>query len=167
MSGRLKDELKQTKPFPSLEVEASLNLMRTAAVLARGPGEVLKSAELSEPQYNILRILRGSAPNALACGEIGERMISHDPDITRLLDRLEARALVKRVRDTVDRRVVRSRITEKGLQLVEKVTPPMLEINRRQLQHMGPQKLQLLIDLLEEAREAKKETSASRVPEKE
>jgi len=156
MSGRLKDELKQSKPFPSLEVEAYLNLLRTADLLGRAATDILKVAELSEAQYNILRILRGSSPSALACGEIGERMISRDPDITRLLDRLEARGLVKRVRDEVDRRVVRARITEKGLQLTEKLTAPMLEMHKRQLQHLGAQKLQTLVDLLEQARDPQK-----------
>lgn len=153
MGGRLKDELKQSKPFPSLEVEAVLNLVRTADLITRASTDLLKVAELSGAQYNILRILRGSAPNALACGEIGERMISRDPDITRLLDRLETRGLVKRVRDEADRRVVRARITEKGMQLAEKLTAPMLELHKRQLQHLGAQKLQTLVDLLEQVRD--------------
>lgn len=158
MSGRLRHELKQSKPFPSLEVEAYLNLVRTADLLMRGEAEVLKDGELSAPQYNILRILRGAAPAALACGEIGERMISRDPDITRLLDRLETRGLVERVRDTKDRRVVRARITSAGQDALAKLAQPMLDVHRRQLEHLGAKNLSRLVELLELAREPRGES---------
>lgn len=164
MAGRLKSELKQTKPFGSLEVEAYLNIIRTADQLAREQSEVMKVSELSAAQYNILRILRGASPAALACGEIGERMISRDPDITRLLDRLEARGLVTRVRDGKDRRVVRAKITAKGLGLIESLEKPMSEVLQKQLQHLGEAKLKTLIELLEEARAAADGTPASRAP---
>lgn len=166
MAGRLKSELKQNKPFGSLEVEAYLNIIRTADQLAREQSEVMKASDLSAAQYNILRILRGSSPAALACGEIGERMISRDPDITRLLDRLEARGLVTRVRDGKDRRVVLTKITAKGLSVIDGLEKPMSDVLHRQLQHLGDAKLQTLIELLEEARSAADGTPASRVPEK-
>jgi DNA-binding MarR family transcriptional regulator len=92
----------------SPEEAAFLDLLRTTDMLSRGPAEVLKSADLSSNQYNVLRILRG-APDGLSCGEIGNRMITRDPDITRLLDRLEKRGLISRCREAKDRRTVLSR----------------------------------------------------------
>jgi DNA-binding MarR family transcriptional regulator len=106
MSGRLRDEIKQTKPFPSLETEVFLNLARTADQTMRTIAEALKPAELSPTQYNVLRILQGAGKNGLACSEIGERLVTRDPDITRLLDRIEQRELVQRERSSSDRRVV-------------------------------------------------------------
>lgn len=153
MSGRLKDEIKQSKPFTSLEGEAYLNLLRTADLLSRGEAELLKTVDLSHTQFNILRILRGSHPTALTCKDIGERLISRDPDITRLLDKMEARGWVKRERGEEDRRVVLTKITEKGLHLAEMMVAPLQELHCKQLEHLGAQKLQQLIDLLEVARE--------------
>ncbi len=114
---------------------------------------VLKPFKLSHSQYNVLRILRGASPDGLACQEISERMISRDPDITRLLDRLEARDLVTRTRDQKDRRVVTARITPEGLRLLEELDKPIAEVDRYALQHLGEQRLRILIQLLELARE--------------
>ena len=99
MARPLQDEIRQRKPFDSLEEEAVLNVLRTADVLLQRLTTVLKPFKLSHSQYNVLRILRGAGPEGLACREIGERMITRDPDITRLLDRLEARGLLTRTRD--------------------------------------------------------------------
>ncbi len=87
-----------------------LDLLRTTDMLSRGMIGVLKKEDLSMTQYNVLRILRG-APEGLPCGEIANRMITRDPDITRLLDRLEKRGLISRCRETKDRRMVMARIT--------------------------------------------------------
>src|SRR5919108_1101542 len=106
MARRLRMEIHQTKPFASLEEEAFLNLQRTADALLHGLEAALKPAGLSPSQYNVLRILRGAEAEGLACREVGERMVTRDPDITRLLDRLEARGLVMRARDREDRRVI-------------------------------------------------------------
>ncbi len=153
MAGRLQGEIKQRKPFASAELEAFLNLQRTADALARGLAEVLKPAGLSGPQYNILRILRGAEPGGLACREICGRMVTRDPDMTRLLDRLEARGLVMRARGQKDRRVVTTRITDKGLELLKGLDTPILEMHRKLLGHLGDQRLRSLIELLEVARE--------------
>src|ERR1700747_370004 len=99
---------------PSREETAFLDLIRTVDMLSPAPAQLRKSADLSPTQYNVLRILRG-APDGLACGEIGSRMITRDPDITRLLDRLEKRALISRCRESKDRRMVLTRITPQGL----------------------------------------------------
>lgn len=128
-----------------------MDIVRTADMLSRGPAQVLKSEDLSPTQYNVLRILRG-APQGLACGEIGDRMITRDPDITRLLDRLEKRGLISRHRDAKDRRMVMARITPQGLRLLARLDEPMQEAHRRQLGHMGGERLRALRELLAEAR---------------
>src|SRR3954462_12771022 len=120
MAKDMQTELKQRKPFTCREEELMLNIMRTADQLQRRMGELLKAAELSATQYNVLRILRGAGSEGLACGEISERMVTRDPDITRLLDPLEKRNLVTRSREKEDRRVVTARIAPAGLDLLKK-----------------------------------------------
>jgi DNA-binding MarR family transcriptional regulator len=153
VAGKLQAEIKQKKPFDCVEAEAFLNLQRTADLLARGLAEVLKTTGLSPPQYNILRILRGAGPAGCACRELGERMVTRDPDITRLLDRLESAGFVTRTREQKDRRVVTTRITEKGLRLLGGLDAPILEMHRKLLGHLGDRRLRSLIELLEVARE--------------
>src|SRR5664279_5228707 len=120
----------------SAEETTFLDLMRTADILSRPVAQLLKSEDLSATQYNVLRILRGS-PDGLTCGEIGNRMITRDPDITRLLDRLEKRGLVSRCRETKDRRMVMARITPDGIQLLSRMDDPVREAHRAQLGHLG------------------------------
>src|ERR1700681_2729702 len=105
----------KSRHAPSSEEALFLDLLRTSDVLSRRPAQVLKAEELSSNQYNVLRILRG-APEGLPCGEIGNRMVTRDSDITRLLDRLEKRALISRCRESKDRRTVWTRITPSGLE---------------------------------------------------
>src|SRR6266853_556686 len=113
------------------EEAAFLDLLRTTDMLSRGPAQVLKTEELSATQYNVLRILRG-APQGLPCGEIANRMVTRDPDITRLLDRLEKRALISRSRETKDRRMVMAQITPAGLKLLAGLDAPIQEVHRKQ-----------------------------------
>src|ERR1700688_3540278 len=117
-----------------LEEVAFLELCRTTDLLSRRLEFLLKAEDLSSNQYNVLRILRGS-PDGLPCGEIGNRMITRDPDITRLLDRLEKRGLISRHRETKDRRMVMARITEDGLKLLDRLDEPVQVTHRRQLGH--------------------------------
>jgi DNA-binding MarR family transcriptional regulator len=133
------------------EEAALLDLVRTCDLLSRGPAQVLKREDLSGTQYNVLRILRG-APEGLACGEIASRMITRDPDITRLLDRLEKRALISRCRETKDRRTVMARITPEGLKLLARLDEPIREVHRKQLGHLGQERLRALAELLRLAR---------------
>lgn len=137
------------KPCP--EEAVFLDLLRTTDMLARRLTQVLKTEELSSNQYNVLRILRG-APDGLPCGEIGNRMITRDPDITRLLDRLEKRSLIERWRESKDRRVVLTRITKTGMSLLARLDEPVREIHREQLGHLGMERLQALTELLRESR---------------
>jgi len=121
MPSRLQTEIKQTKPFASLEHEAILGLLRTAAVVEHATDESLRRFGLTGTQFNVLRILRGAGDEGLCGREIGERMINRVPDVPRLLDRLEKAGLISRQRDRVDRRHVTARITQKGLDLIEEI----------------------------------------------
>lgn len=152
MSRTLNQEIQQEKPFVSLEEEAFLGLQRTANLLLQALGRSLKGQDLTPAQYNTLRILRGALPDSLTCGEIGDRLVSPGPDVTRLLDRLEQRGLVTRLRDTEDRRVVRARITEAGLELLSSLDGPVEQALADLLGHLGEKKLRTLSGLLEEAR---------------
>lgn len=134
------------------EEAAYLDLLRTTDMLSRPLAQVLKSEDLSPTQYNVLRILRGS-PGGLTCGEIGNRMITRDPDITRLLDRLEKRNLIARRRETKDRRMVLTRIAADGLELLARSDEPVQAAHRRLLGHMGRQRLRALASLLATCRE--------------
>jgi DNA-binding MarR family transcriptional regulator len=133
------------------EESAYLELLKTADILSRNLSSLLKTEDLSSTQYNVLRILRG-APEGLPCGEIGNRMITRDPDITRLLDRLEKRGLISRHRETKDRRLVTARITPGGIQLLSQMDEPVRQAHRTQLGHLGRERLKALTDLLQVAR---------------
>lgn len=153
MTGKLRNEIRQGKPFRSREEEALLNLLRTADALSRREFALLKQYGLSPNQYNALRILRGAGNDGVTCTEISERLIERDPDVTRLLDRLEARELMRRTRDPRDRRVVRNVITAAGLALLKELDEPTAALVRTQLGHMADRELSTLIRLLERARE--------------
>jgi len=133
------------------EEDVFLSLVRTTELLSRNVERVLKSADISPTQYNVLRILRG-AHEGLQCTEIARRMITRDPDITRLLDRLEKRELISRARDSKDRRIVLTKITKQGLTLLRDLDGPVTEMHKAHLGHLGRQGLQSLMDLLETAR---------------
>ena len=148
----LKDEIKKKRPFDSPSEEAYLNLLRTATTLAAEFERLFKQAGLSEPQYNVLRILRGAGGDGLPCLEVGARMITRVPDVTRLVDRLEAAGLVERNRTSEDRRVVMVKITKKGLDAIAVLDQPLLEIHKRQMGHMTRRELEDLSRLLVKAR---------------
>ena len=149
MKGNLKPS---TKRRPGSREEAAfVELWRTCDLLSRGFAPLLRSEDISATQYNVLRILRGS-PEGLPCGEIASRMITRDPDVTRLLDRMEKRSLISRSRDTKDRRTVIGKITPEGLKLLARLDEPIQEIHRKQLGHLGRNRLSALTELLSDAR---------------
>ncbi len=151
---------KTRAPQTHLEEQVFVNVMRTADALARGGEALLKPTGLSATQYNVLRILRGAGTQGLACREVGCRMISRDPDITRLLDRMESRGLIARAREEQDRRVVKTRITPEGLRVLAELDAPVQELHRRQLHHLPAKELRQLSRLLERVR-AQEETPCS------
>jgi DNA-binding MarR family transcriptional regulator len=139
-------QLDQRRPALPEET-AFLDLLRATDLLSRGLIGVLKQEDLSMTQYNVLRILRG-APEGLPCGEVSSRMITRDPDITRLLDRLEKRGMISRTRESKDRRMVMARITPQGLKLLGRLDEPVQETHRKQLGHLGRERLRALAALL-------------------
>ena len=143
---------KTRAPQTHLEEQVFVNVMRTADALARGGEALLKPTGLSATQYNVLRILRGAGTQGLACREVGCRMISRDPDITRLLDRMETRGLIARAREEQDRRVVKTRITPEGLRVLAELDAPVQELHRRQLHHLPAKELRQLSRLLDRVR---------------
>src|SRR5262249_13562109 len=135
------------RPLGSEEEGAFLELIRTTDALSRGLVQVFKIEDVSATQYNVLRILRGSS-EGLSTGDIGRRMITREPDITRLLDRMEKRKLITRRRWADDRRTVVAKITPVGLALLGRLDGPVLEAHRRQLGHLGTKLLRQLSELL-------------------
>ena len=143
---------KSSSPAISLENRIFVALLQAADTLGQEAEQLLKAAGLTGAQYNVLRILRGAEPEGLPCRGIGDRMISHDPDMTRLLDRMEKRGLITRERQTDDRRVVKTRITPQALSLLKTLDQPVHELHKRQFRHMSATRLKNLSDLLGEVR---------------
>ena len=152
MTGKIQQELQQNKPVPSLEEEAYLNVQRTANVLLQGLTEVLRGHDLTPTQYNVLRILRGVHPQRHTCSEVGARLVDRTPDVTRLLDRLEARGLISRERPAHNRRQVITRVTGEGLRLLAELDVPVVESHRSLAGHLGERQLKTLNRLLEALR---------------
>jgi len=151
MHSSIGQQIKQRRAFASPAQEAMLGIRMAAARILAPWEHFLKSeADLTSSQYNVLRILRGSHPNSLTAGEIGERTIAREPDITRLVDRLDARGLVKRARSEQDRRVVQVEITAKGLELLRELDPHSQRMPRALIGHVAPRKLRQLSKLLAE-----------------
>jgi DNA-binding MarR family transcriptional regulator len=156
MPGKLTQQIKLNKPFASKEQEVFLNVLRTADHLTRGFEALLKPHNLSHTTYNVLRVLRGAMhehAGGLPCNQIGERMLTREPDVTRLLDRLETRGLIIRTRQVDDRRVVLAKITEQGRAILKQLDEPVVALHSKQLGHLSRPRLQMLSDLLEAARE--------------
>lgn len=149
---KLRDEIKQTKPFESREQEAFLNLQRTAEHLRRRSAKLLKPWKLSATQYNVLRILRGAGRDGLPCSEIGARMVTEDSDITRLLDRLEKKGLIERARSPRDRRVVTSRATRKALGLLSELDGLVRDSAKKLMGGLSASDLETLSATLERLR---------------
>ena len=134
-----------------LEDRLFVALLKASDSLASQADQLIKANGLTSAQYNVLRILRGAGPEGLPCNTIAERMISRDPDMTRLLDRMEKRDVISRERQKEDRRVVKARITDEGLKLLKKMDAPIRELHKSQFAHMTSARLKTLMDLLTEA----------------
>jgi MarR family transcriptional regulator, 2-MHQ and catechol-resistance regulon repressor len=153
----LKLEIVQERPFSSTEEEALLNLIRTSDTLQRAFHRKTRQYGLTSTQYNVLRILRGAQPQGLNCSAIGSRMITAEPDITRLLGRLKALKLIRQHRDRSDRRVVWTQISDAGLELLKSMDPTIEQIPQDLLGHMSQSELSEFVRLLEMARQKSKE----------
>ncbi|MHC4848526.1 MAG: MarR family winged helix-turn-helix transcriptional regulator [Planctomycetota bacterium] len=152
MAKTLEEELRQTRPFAGLEEATFLSIQRTASVWMQAFAHHLKPFRLTPTQYNVLRILRGAHPGSLTCGEIGERMVTEVPDVTRLIDRLVARRLAWKARDERDRRVVRVEISGRGLELLADLDDEVLAWLEELVGQLDQQELETLCKLSERAR---------------
>ncbi len=153
MAKTIHHEIRQTKPFRSLQEQLVINLMRTTRAIEESWVQYLKRSEgISQSQYNILRILRGARPNAVKISEISDRMITRDPDVTRLVDRLIKQGLVRRERDTEDRRVVLVEITATGLAMLARLDGPAGEYTEGAMAGLKAAQLRTLDSLLNEVR---------------
>ena len=148
MSRGIQQELKQKKPFRTLQQEAYLSVVRTATVLTDAMEDLVKSRGISATQFNVLRILRGSDADGLCRNALRDRMLTRMPDMTRLLDRMEEAGLVVRVREGEDRRMVMTRITEKGRRLLDDLEAPVMALHKKQMAGLTDAQLRSLSDLL-------------------
>ena len=152
MAGKLQAEIRQRKPFVSVEEEVYLNLIRTADALTREIELLLQPHGITSTQYNVLRILRGAGDEGATCTAISERLLAFDPDVTRLLDRLEKVHLVQRARSVTDRRVVMTTITPAGLDMLTRLDGPLESLLKQQFKGIGRTRLTQLVADLEEIR---------------
>jgi DNA-binding MarR family transcriptional regulator len=152
MAGKLAIEIRQSKGLATLEGEALLNVLRTAEVIHQKMNLALKQYDLTFTQYNVLRILRGAREQGVTCSELAERMIARDPDITRLLDRMERRGLVKRQRSTSDRRIVLTMLDPNGGALLNDTEQPLRDLNVAIMGKLGESRLLSLVSALERVR---------------
>lgn len=152
MTPDLREDLRQRKPFTSLEQEAQLNVVRTASLLVDSFEQMLRPYGITATQYNVLRILRGAEPEGLCRNELRDRMLTRMPDVTRLLDRMEDAKLVARARDSEDRRLVSTRITPKGLRLLDELDEAVTQEHMRRFHHLNKTQLKSLIELLNAVR---------------
>ena len=148
----LETELRQTRPFATRVEEGVVGLFRTAEVVRRALGAVLAEKQITLQQYNVLRILRGAGGDGIPTLDIGERMVEQAPGVTRLLDRLEAKGLVRRERCRSDRRQVLCWIEPAGARLLADLEAPMERAARRRLSRLNDRELESLITLMEAVR---------------
>ena len=152
MAGRIQQEIRQSSPSGAWRKRRTWNLLEPPTRFSQEIGELLRAHGLTSPQYNVLRILRGAGERGLTASDIGDRMITRDPDVTRLVDRLEKRGLVERWRCGEDRRVVWTRISPAGLDAIGPLDAPLDELHVAQLAHLEPETLRTLIGILEQVR---------------
>jgi DNA-binding MarR family transcriptional regulator len=153
MTRSLQAEIKQSKPFARPSSEAFLSILRTAAVLEHQIGEVLRPYGITTTQYNVLRILRGAGAQGLCGREVAERLVSKVPDVSRLLDRMEDTGLIQRERDADDRRHITTRISAKGLRVLEETSPALEAAEASRFARLSPDRIRDLIDILGDLRE--------------
>ena len=149
----LQQEIKQTKPFTSLEQEAHLSVIRTAAILADEVDQFLRPFGLTGTQYNVLRILRGAEPDGLCRNEVRDRMLTRMPDMTRLLDRMEDAGLVVRTRERDDRRMVRTRIAEQGTKILSDIDEAVQTAHKSRFSKLTQEELRTVIEILAKVRQ--------------
>jgi len=151
--------LKQNRPFVSLQQEAFLSILRTASELSHASDKFLREFGISQPQYNVLRILRGAGAEGLCRNEISARMVTATPDMSRLLDRMERSGWITRERDENDRRQVSTFITDSGRKLLTLMEDPIHQQTHRLLEGVKSSDLKMLLDVLAQIRNRHSELS--------
>jgi DNA-binding MarR family transcriptional regulator len=151
--------LKQNRPFVSLQQEAFLSILRTASELSHASDKFLREFGISQPQYNVLRILRGAGAEGLCRNEISARMVTATPDMSRLLDRMERSGWITRERDENDRRQVSTFITDSGKKLLTLMENPIHQQTHRLLEGVKSSDLKMLLDVLAQIRNRHSELS--------
>ncbi len=131
-----------------IEDQVFIAILKAADKLSGQAEQLMKASGLTGAQYNVLRILRGAGPHGLPCNAISERLISRDPDMTRLLDRMEKRNLISRERQKEDRRVVKARISDEGLKLLKKLDAPVRDLHKNQFATLSSTRQKALLELL-------------------
>ncbi len=153
-ASRILAEIKQTKPFASLEQESIVAFMKTADHLGRLQGAAFEAHDLTGQQFNVLRILRGAGTDGLPTLTVADRLIEHTPGITRLIDRLVGKGLVRRERPDQDRRQVYCFITKAGQEVLLKLDPEVEKIAKRLLKNLSKSEMQSLLAVMEKIRDA-------------
>lgn len=151
---RLQREIRQRRPFPSVAQEGVVSIMRTADLLRRRLAAELEPSGITVQQFNVLRILRGGGADGLPTLEVGSRMVEETPGITRLLDRLEAKGLVRRQRCPKDRRQHLCWITREGLDLLASLDEPVVLNSQEALKGLSRGEQSALVRLLDQVRAA-------------
>lgn len=152
MATKLHVELQQTRPWDLLEEEAHVSIGRTAALLERAFAQMLKPYGITPTQYNVLRILRGAGAAGLCRNEVGARLVTPVPDVTRLLDRMADLKLIARQRSDEDRRLVRTHLTAKGLDLVNSLDAVLRPSHQTRLAGIPRDRITSLVETLAEIR---------------
>lgn len=154
-SSRIVQEIQQTRPFPLIEQEVGVAFMKTADHLRRSMSTEFEAHGVTQQQFNVLRILRGAGKVGLPTLEVADRLVEHTPGITRLIDRLEAKELVRRERPAEDRRQVYCYIARDGLELLEKLDGPVAAASKRAFAGLSKAEMKTLVEILEKIRDAK------------
>lgn len=148
---RLEELIKQDS-FADIRQKAMLDILVTSSWITSILSGAMSSFGLTPAQYNVLRILRGADPDRMTCSDIGSRLLDRTPDVTRLLNRLEASGHIERARSRADRRVVEVGITDRGRALLEIMDPEIKELQARVSRHLSDDDLSNLSRLLEQYR---------------
>jgi DNA-binding MarR family transcriptional regulator len=148
----LSEEIGRNRPFDSLEQELFLNLIRTSEWLQGEFAKVFKAYGITQPQFNVLKILEVEDAYGIPIQKIAKRMTTKSSDVTRLVDRLERTGMVERFRSEKDRRVIFVRLTEAGKDMVESLAQPLVEAHKATKRHLDPKELEFLNKLLFELR---------------
>ena len=161
----IRDEIRQTRPFPSAPQEVLCTLLRTADLVGRFVDDLIEENGITGQQYNVLRILRGAGECGLPTLDIAERMIEQTPGITRLIDRLEEKGLASRERCATDRRQVFCRIGAAGLALLERLDEPVTHAAAEAFGGLERAEVGQLMGLLDRIRDHVNQQFASREQE--